>query len=93
MTVKLVAWLAAGSFSVGTVGWGAHEYLHDTFAERGAVLVAGAKADFVIDRQMAATASEIGYLERKQNKTQDDRDRLRYLREQYEQMRRVRSGR
>ena len=73
-------------------GWGASEYLNSRFAAREAVLVAEAKADFVIDRQMEAIINEIGYLERKKNPTPSEFERMRYLRDQLQQMRKVRAG-
>lgn len=73
-------------------GWGASEYLNSRFAAREAVLVAEAKADFVIDRQMEATINEIAFLERKRNPTNVELERLRYLRAQLDQMRKVRAG-
>jgi len=88
MTIKLISVCAGAAMAVGGAGFGAHEYLFNTFAEK----VAGAKVDFVLDRQMSAVSAEIGYLERKPNKTTGEIEQLRWLREQLEQMRRVRSG-
>jgi hypothetical protein len=92
MTLKLLSSLAAGAVAIAGAGWGAHSYLAETYAERGQVQLAGAKADFVLDRQMAAIIGEISYLERKQNKTPGEIEQLRWLREQLDQMRRVRAG-
>lgn len=74
-------------------GWGASEYLRSSYASRDEVLVAGAKAEFVLDRQMETTINEIAYLERKGNLTNSELARLAYLRQQLEQMRKVRAGR
>lgn len=92
MNTALLASLGA-ALSVAGAGWGAHTYLSETYAERGQVQLAGAKADFVLDRQMASLIAEIAYLERKQNKTAAEIEQLRWLREQLDQMRRVRAGR
>lgn len=90
--MNLTTTIVVGCLGVAGVGWQAHEYLHDTFSKREPVILAGAKADFVLDRQISSVAAEIGYLERKQNKTAADIEQLRWLREQLDQMRRVRSG-
>lgn len=74
-------------------GWGAHEYLYSKFAGKEEVLLAGAKADFVLDRQMESIINELAYLERKTNLTNAELVRLQYLRVQLEQMRKVRTGR
>ena len=91
MNATIIASMLSAA-SIAGAGWGAHVYLSDTYAERGQVQLAGAKADFVLDRQMAAIIAEIAYLERKPNKTPGEIEQLRYLREQLDQMRRVRMG-
>lgn len=91
MNTPIIASLLTAA-SIAGAGWGAHTYLTDTYAERADVNLAGAKADFVLDRQMAALIAEIAYLERKPNKTPGEIEQLRWLREQLELMRRVRSG-
>jgi hypothetical protein len=73
-------------------GWGASEYLNMKYAARDDVMVAGAKAEFVLDRQMESTINEIAHLERKRNPTNAELERLRYLRQQLDQMRKVRAG-
>ena len=73
-------------------GWAARDYVDNNLASKDEVVVAGVKADFVIDQQMAALIAQISYLERKQRKTQDEINQLNYLRQQLETMRRVRSG-
>lgn len=98
MTKIVAAYLALAATLAGA-GWGTHEYLSGNYqprgdyARKGDVQLAGAKADFVIDRQMASIITEIAYLQRKKNKTQDELEQLRWLRKQLEEMRRVRSGR
>ena len=86
-------WMFAGiAVAIAGAGWGAHEYLHGTFAGKESVLVAGNKADFVLDQQMAAIQSRIGFLEGKTVKTRTDHDELNYLRQQVEIMRKVKAG-
>lgn len=84
--------LGAIACSIAAAGWGAHVYLVDTFADRGDVMVASAKADFVLDRHIASTVAQIAHLERQERLTPGQVEQLRYLREQLDQMRRVRSG-
>jgi len=89
--IKVIWATVAAAFSVAGAGWGAHAYLESSYAQAGDVKLAGAKADFVIDRQMAALIAEIAYLERKV-KSRSEVEQLRYLRQQLDEMRRVRSG-
>jgi hypothetical protein len=80
--------------TLAAAGWGAHAYLEDTYADAERVEVVEAQAMFVLDRQMAAVVSEIAWLERiskTQSLTPTQVETLRYLREQLDQMRRVRS--
>ena len=92
MNINVIFASAGTALTIAGGGWAAHEYLFSTFSQIEPVQVVAAKTDFIVDRQIAATAAEIGYLERKQNKTQTELEQLRYLREQLEQMRRVRAG-
>ena len=57
------------------------------------MIVAESKANVALDRQMEAVIAQIARLEAKQNKTADDRDQLRYLREQLKNLRKIRAGR
>lgn len=82
----------ASMLGIAGGGWGAHEYLHSTFAYKEAAQIAENKADFVIDQQMAALISQIAFLERKVNKTSGELQQLQYLRGQLDIMRKVRSG-
>ena len=51
------------------------------------------KANYVLDKQMESTLSQINKLESKQNKTQDDREHLRYLREDLQRSKEIRKQR
>jgi len=91
-TIKCVV---SGVFAAVTLGWGSHAYLTDTlsnYADKETVLVAGAKADYVIDRQMSAIIRDIAYLEQKPNKSPEQLAQLLWLREQLKEMREVRRG-
>ena len=87
-------WSLVGTLVLGTVGggWYARDYIDTRLASKEEVQLAGNKADFVLDQQMAALIGQIGYLERKATKTAGERQQLDYLRKQLEHMRNVRSG-
>ena len=91
-TGLLVAILGTLVTGLAFGGWHVHDFMVTKLAMKEDVLVAGAKAEFVLDRQMESTINEIAHLERKRNPTPSELERLRYLREQLQQMRRVRAG-
>lgn len=90
----MIAWgllgLAITGMSSG--GWYANDYIHTKLASKEAVVVAGAKADFVIDKQIESVISQINHIESKKKKTQEDLNQLDYLRKQLEIMRQIRRG-
>ena len=59
-------------------------------------MVAGAvvavQAATALDQQMDDIVARISYLDRKPNKTADERDQLKFLREQLERLRKIRAG-
>lgn len=87
-------WSLVGAVVLGMSGggWYASRYIEDNLASKNEVVVAAAKADFVMDKQMESLVKQINQLERKANKTRDDLEQLRYLREQLEIMRQIRRG-
>ena len=88
-------WSLVSAVMLSTLGggWYAHDYIDTHLATKEEVQLAGGKADFVLDQQMAALITQIAYLERKSSKTASERHQLDYLRQQLEHMRKVRSGR
>lgn len=76
-----------GSLAFG--GWQARDFIENKLASREQMLVVEAKAQFVLDQQMAAIISQIAYLERKDRKTADEHAQLQYLRQQLEIMRKI----
>ena len=90
----MILWGLVGTVVMGTAGggWYANEYIHDNLASKEAVVVAGAKADFAIEKQMEATISQINHIEGKKKKTSEDLNQLDYLRKQLEIMRQIRRG-
>src|SRR3990167_10057631 len=91
---EMILWSLVGTVVLGTAGggWYANEYIHDKLASKESVQVAGAKADFALDKQMEATIAQINRIEGKKNKTREDLNQLDYLRQQLEIMRQIRRG-
>lgn len=73
-------------------GWAVRSYVADELASKDEVRLAGSKVDYVLDRQLESLIAQISYLERKRNKTAGELEQLRYLREQLDLMRKVRTG-
>jgi hypothetical protein len=88
--------LIIGAIALLGSGFGAHKYLHITFAEREPVMVAGAQVNYILTRSEAAIVREIAILEREQERlgrlTPTQRDRLANLREELRELREVRKG-
>lgn len=65
---KQIAFGLLGTLVTGLAfgGWAARDFI-DRLAMKEDVLVAGGKADFVLDRQMEAVINQIAFLERKPN--------------------------
>lgn len=89
---KMVVGSIITAVTLAGSGWGAHEYLSNTYAPVGMVQVSGAKADYVLDIQLENLVRQAAFLESKSNKTPDEINQLNYLRKQIEDARRVRSG-
>lgn len=93
MTKTLFAGLLAASVSgLAFGGWAVRDYIANDLASKDEVRLAGSKVDFVLDRQLEALIAQIAHLERKPNKTAGEFEQLRYLREQLNLMRKVRTG-
>lgn len=71
---------------------GGYAYLHDTFASKGDVVVAGAKADYALDVQMRGLIAEIQRIEAKKHKDAYDISQLNFLRGELERLRQLRIG-
>lgn len=93
MTEKLVSGLLATLVTgLAFGGWHLHSYVTEELASKDEVQVAGAKADYVLDRQIEATVKQIAFLEQKTVLTPAELKQLEYLRKQLEIMREVRRG-
>ena len=71
---------------------GGYTWLHSTFASKGDVVVAGAKADYALDVQMRGIIAEIQRIEAKKVKDAYDISQLNFLRGELERLRQLRSG-
>ena len=91
MTKELIAGVVALAGVAGG-GWEANEYLHSTFASQEAVMIAGAKLEYLMDQRMESIVAEIAWLERKRNKTAEELKQLDYLREKLDRLRKVQKG-
>lgn len=98
MKITMVGMIWSVVFGMATLvgtGWAAKEYVEWRLSEKAStdqVMVAGGKADFVLDRQMEAIIREIAEIERKPNPTRGEIARLNHLRTIYYEMQRVRTG-
>ena len=90
----LIPWSMVGTAVLGAAGsvWYARDYIDTQLASKTEVIIAGAKADYTLDKQMEGIISQINNLERKPNKTRDDLNQLNYLREQLKIMQQIRRG-
>lgn len=66
-------------------------YVHNTFAKADELQVAESKANYAMDLQIEELQAQIIRLEAKRNKTADDRDMLKYLREKLERLKKMRN--
>ena len=91
MTKEIIAGVVALAGVAGG-GWQANEYLHRTFARLEMVLVAGNKADYLMDQRIEELVAQIAWLERKRNKTPGELQNLEYLRDKLDRLRKVQRG-
>ena len=91
---ETLLWSILGTVVTGLAfgGWAARDYIEERLASKEDVVVAGVKADYALDQQMAALIAQISYLERKKNKSAEEINQLDYLRNQLQIMRNIRKG-
>ena len=77
----IAATLGGGGYWVGT-----------TFATNDSVIVIASKADYALDKHLESLLAQANRLEEKRNKTPDDLDQLRYLRDEINRLREIRRG-
>ena len=80
----LVAGLAFG-------GWKASQFVENDLASKAELVVVQAQAQTALDTQMEDLIARIARLEAKPKKSQDDRDQIKYLRDQLERLRKMRA--
>ena len=91
MTGLIATILGTTVMALALGGWSAHGFVQ-SLATKEEVLLAGGKADYVLDRQIEALVAQIAQLERKVNLTPSELNQLNYLRGQLDRMRKVRDG-
>ena len=91
ITAKLGAILGAVVLALALGGWQAANFVHTALASKDEIIVVQAQATTALDNQMEDLISKIARLEAKQRKTADDRDQIKYLRDQLERIRRIRA--
>lgn len=84
-TVGLIALIGGGGYTLATK--------LEAKADKPIVMVVDDKANYVLDKQIESTLSQINRLEAKQIKSQDDRDQIKYLREDLQRSREIREQR
>jgi len=75
----------------GTLGGGGY-WIGTTFATAEAVQVATSKADYALDKHIESLTVQASRLADKKNKTPDDLDQLKYLRDEIKNLREIRRG-
>lgn len=73
-------------------GWKARDWIENELASKVEVIVAGTKADYSLDIHMQRVIAEISRLEAKRKLTQEERDQVKFLRDDLERLRKIRSG-
>ena len=82
--VGLVVTLGGGGF------WVANTIA--TKADKEDVLIVATQTQFALDKQIESLLAQINKLEAKKVKTEDDRDQIRYLREEVKRTREIKQG-
>lgn len=91
MNLSALSAVISVSAALGGGGyWFANE-LNDR-ATHDELQVVGIKAEYAIDKHQEYILAQINKLEAKKNKTNDDLEQLRYLREELKRLREVRQG-
>jgi len=92
----MIHWLKVGMIVFAALGtvfgsvWAASEYVQ-SFATKNELIIVQAQVQTALDQQMEDIMARIANLEAKPNKNQYDRDQIKYLRDQLERLRRIRS--
>lgn len=89
--LEMVSWSILGTIisALAFGGWAVRDYVSQ-LATQDQVFIAGTKADVALDKHMEILLAQIHNLESKPNKTQDERDQLKYLRDQLDKLREIR---
>lgn len=83
--VGLAITLSGGGYWVGTE--------LSSKADKVELLAVNSKADFIMDKQIESMHSQINKIDAKSIKTPDDREQIRYLRDEVKRLREIRQQR
>lgn len=72
-------------------GWHMRSYVEDSLVHKSEFIVVQAQAQTALDQQMELLIAQIERLQSKASKSQDDREQIKYLREQLDRLRKIRS--
>jgi len=86
-----IATLASAVGLIGTVGGGG-VYLATNYATTEELQVVSTKAEYGLDKHQEYLLTQINRLESKKDKTPDDLEQLRYLRDELKRIREIRKG-
>lgn len=90
---KQMAWGIVGTLVTALAfgGWYVSQYVENELTHTGDFVVVQAQAQTALDQQMEIIIAQIARLETKTPKTQDDRDQIKYLRDQLDRLRKIRA--
>ena len=83
-----IAMLSTAVGLVVTLGGGGYVFAEklNAKADKQDLIVAGARVDFIYDKMLESNYEQIVILDKQTNKSQDERDRLKYLRKERERI-------
>lgn len=90
---KQIIWSIVGTLITGLAfaGWQIRGYVADELVHKSAFVVVKAQAETALDEQMEILIARIAQLDAKRPKTADDHAQLKYLRDQLDRLRKIRT--
>ena len=82
----------SAAITIGTALVGGGWYAANNFASKEEVTIVAYQSGFILDKQIESLLAQKSRLESKKVKTQDDRDQIKYLREEIERTRQIKRG-
>ena len=87
MNIKQLSLIVSLVLTLAGAGW----WAATTLATSDQVTIAESKADYSLDLHIQSLNAQLGRLMAKKNKTQDDRDQIRWLRDEIKRLRTIRA--